>query len=117
MADDDIEDISMDTWVNQWNKGLNLVLVHQPDWDGMPFEYTVNRVVCAMTWLLNALDHPSLPDKQREFRAGLRRDIEKWAPILVPLHLKKLAEYQIDEARKQRKQAKAMAKRHRRPKP
>ena len=113
--DDDIDDISIDTWVNQWNRGLSIILVGQPDGPGTPFEFTLSRVTCIMTMLFNAVDDPTQSGKQREFRAGLRRDIEEWAPVLIPAYLKKQAEHELNEARKGRKLAKAMAKRHRRP--
>jgi hypothetical protein len=115
-TDDDIDDISIDTWVNQWNRGLSVILVVQPDAPGTPFEFTISRVICIMTVLFNAFDDPTLSDKQREFRAGLRRDIEEWAPVLIPAYLKKQAEHELNEARKRLKQGKAMTKRHRRPK-
>jgi hypothetical protein len=112
MTDDDIEDIDLDTWVARWNKGLSMILVCQPDAPGTPFRFTLNRVISIMTLLLEAEDDPTLPDKQREFRAGLRKEIEECAPRLIPAYLKKQAEHQLNEARQQLKQAEVMTRRH-----
>jgi hypothetical protein len=114
-TDDDIDDISIDTWLYQWNRGLSAILVAQPDAPGTPFEFTLSRVICIMTMLFNAYDDPTLSDKQRKFRAGLRCEIEEWAPRLIPSYLKTQAEHELNEARKRLKLAKAMARRHQRP--
>ncbi|ARJ67596.1 hypothetical protein WV31_19020 [Magnetospirillum sp. ME-1] len=84
MANDDIEDISMDAWMNAWNRALGAVLVGAP---GGTFERERARIILIVSGLLRVYDEPNLPDGERQWRAERRQEIEARAARLMVVYL------------------------------